>query len=35
MGFGPEPSGFTNAAVSRCHCLIHVLTDPAYPSLNL
>jgi tRNA/rRNA methyltransferase len=33
--FGPEPSGLTNAEVSRCHYLIHVPTDLAYPALNL
>jgi tRNA/rRNA methyltransferase len=33
--FGPEPSGLTNAEVSRCHYLIHIPTDPAYPALNL
>jgi tRNA/rRNA methyltransferase len=33
--FGPEPSGLTNEEVSRCHGLIHIPTDPAYPALNL
>jgi tRNA/rRNA methyltransferase len=33
--FGPEPSGLTDAEVTRCHLLIHVPTDPAYPALNL
>jgi tRNA/rRNA methyltransferase len=33
--FGPEPSGLTNAEVSRCHFLIHIPTDPGYPALNL
>jgi tRNA/rRNA methyltransferase len=33
--FGPEPSGLTDAEVTRCHHLIHVPTDPAYPALNL
>jgi tRNA/rRNA methyltransferase len=33
--FGPEPSGLTNDEISRCHWLIHVPTDPAYPALNL
>jgi tRNA/rRNA methyltransferase len=33
--FGPEPSGLTNAEVTRCHCLIHIPTDPTYPALNL
>jgi tRNA/rRNA methyltransferase len=33
--FGPEPSGLTNAEVTRCHYLIHIPTDPTYPALNL
>ncbi|HXG10171.1 MAG TPA: RNA methyltransferase [Gemmataceae bacterium] len=33
--FGPEPSGLTNAEVSRCHFLIHIPADPDYPVLNL
>jgi tRNA/rRNA methyltransferase len=33
--FGPEPSGLSNAEVSRCHFLIHIPTDPTYPALNL
>src|SRR5262245_35163060 len=33
--FGPEPSGLTNAEVTRCHALIRILTDSRYPSLNL
>jgi tRNA/rRNA methyltransferase len=33
--FGPEPSGLTNEEVARCHYLIHVPTDSAYPALNL
>ena len=33
--FGPEPSGLTNAEVSRCHLLIHIPSDPTYPALNL
>jgi tRNA/rRNA methyltransferase len=33
--FGPEPSGLTDAEVSRCHYLIHIPTDAAYPALNL
>src|SRR5438067_13153301 len=33
--FGPEPSGLSDAEVTRCHYLLHVPTDPAYPSLNL
>jgi tRNA/rRNA methyltransferase len=33
--FGPEPSGLNNEEVARCHFLIHIPTDPAYPALNL
>jgi len=33
--FGPEPSGLTNEEISRCHFLIHIPSDPAYPALNL
>ena len=33
--FGPEPTGLSNAEISRCHYLIHIPTDPAYPALNL
>jgi tRNA/rRNA methyltransferase len=33
--FGPEPSGLNNAEVTRCHYLINIPTDPAYPALNL
>jgi tRNA/rRNA methyltransferase len=33
--FGPEPTGLENAAVTRCHFLIHIPTDPSYPALNL
>ncbi|HKI34868.1 MAG TPA: RNA methyltransferase [Gemmataceae bacterium] len=33
--FGPEPSGLTNEEVARCHFLIHVPIDSAYPALNL
>ena len=33
--FGPEPSGLTNEEITRCHCLIHIPTDPAYAALNL
>jgi tRNA/rRNA methyltransferase len=32
---GPERDGLTNAEVTRCHYLIHIPTDPAYPALNL
>jgi len=33
--FGPEPSGLTDEEVTRCHYLVHVPTDEAYPALNL
>jgi tRNA/rRNA methyltransferase len=33
--FGPEPTGLSNAEVTRCHHLIHIPTDPTYPALNL
>jgi tRNA/rRNA methyltransferase len=33
--FGPEPSGLTNAEVTRCHYLITIPTADEYPSLNL
>lgn len=33
--FGPEPHGLTTAEVGRCHGLLHLPADPAYPSLNL
>jgi tRNA/rRNA methyltransferase len=33
--FGPEPSGLSNAEIARCHYLIHIPADPAYPALNL
>jgi tRNA/rRNA methyltransferase len=33
--FGPEPSGLTDAEVTRCHYVVHIATDAAYPSLNL
>jgi tRNA/rRNA methyltransferase len=33
--FGPEPTGLTNAETTRCHFLIHIPADPAYPALNL
>jgi tRNA/rRNA methyltransferase len=33
--FGPESSGLSNAEVMRCHYLIHIPTDPAFPALNL
>ncbi len=33
--FGPEATGLTDAEVTRCHYLIHIPTDPSYPTLNL
>jgi len=33
--FGPEPHGLTTAEVSRCHGLVHIPVDPAFPALNL
>ena len=33
--FGPEASGLTGSELDLCHCLLHVPTDPAQPSLNL
>src|SRR5262249_61167900 len=33
--FGPEPTGLSNDEVMRCHYLINVPADPAYPALNL
>jgi tRNA/rRNA methyltransferase len=33
--FGPEATGLTNAEVACCHYLIHIPTDPGYPTLNL
>jgi tRNA/rRNA methyltransferase len=33
--FGPEPSGLTNAEVTRCHYLVHIPSDASYPALNL
>lgn len=33
--FGPERTGLTNAEVTRCHYLIHIPADAAYPALNL
>lgn len=33
--FGPEPSGLSNAEVTRCHHLIHIPTDPTDPALKL
>jgi tRNA/rRNA methyltransferase len=33
--FGPEPNGLLDEDVTRCHHLIHIPCDPAYPALNL
>jgi tRNA/rRNA methyltransferase len=33
--FGPESTGLENAEITRCHCLIHIPTDPTYSALNL
>ena len=33
--FGPEADGLTDAEVSRCHHLVHIPADPAFPVLNL
>jgi tRNA/rRNA methyltransferase len=33
--FGPEPSGLSNAEITRCHGMIHIPTDPEYSALNL
>jgi tRNA/rRNA methyltransferase len=33
--FGPEPSGLSNDEVTRCHYLIRIPTDEAYPAFNL
>jgi tRNA/rRNA methyltransferase len=33
--FGPEPTGLSDAEVTRCHHLIHVPIDPTYAALNL
>src|SRR5947208_3461593 len=33
--FGPEPHGLTTAEVARCHGLVHIPVDPAFPALNL
>ncbi len=33
--FGPEASGLTDAEISRCHALVTIPADPAYPALNL
>jgi TrmH family RNA methyltransferase len=33
--FGPEDNGLDTAALDRCHVLLSLPCDPAYPSLNL
>lgn len=33
--FGPEDNGLDSAALDRCHALLSLPTEPAYPSLNL
>jgi len=33
--FGPEDNGLDAAALDRCHALLSLPADPAYPSLNL
>ncbi|MEQ6342794.1 MAG: RNA methyltransferase [Gammaproteobacteria bacterium] len=33
--FGREDSGLTNAELERCHYLVQIPSNPAYPSLNL
>jgi tRNA/rRNA methyltransferase len=33
--FGTEATGLTNAEIARCHFLIHIPTNPDYPTLNL
>ena len=33
--FGPEPSGLSNAEIARCHGVINIPADEAYPALNL
>jgi tRNA/rRNA methyltransferase len=33
--FGPEPTGLTSEEIARCHFLVHIPTDVAYPALNL
>jgi tRNA/rRNA methyltransferase len=33
--FGPEADGLTTAEASRCHALVNIPADPAYPVLNL
>src|SRR5262245_35494092 len=33
--FGPEPHGLSNEEIGRCHGMVHIPVDPAYPALNL
>lgn len=33
--FGPEDNGLDNAALDRCHTILSLPANPAYPSLNL
>jgi tRNA/rRNA methyltransferase len=33
--FGPEPTGLSNVELSRCHHLLSIPANPAYPALNL
>ncbi len=33
--FGPEDNGLDNPALDRCHIVVRLPVDPAYPSLNL
>ncbi|NTU80872.1 MAG: RNA methyltransferase [Chloroflexales bacterium] len=33
--FGPEDNGLDSAALDRCHAVLSLPADPAYPSLNL
>lgn len=33
--FGPERAGLTNGDVARCHAILTVPVNPAFPSLNL
>jgi tRNA/rRNA methyltransferase len=33
--FGPEDNGLRHAEFDRCHTIVRLPTDPAYPSLNI
>lgn len=33
--FGPEDNGLSHAELDRCHTIVRLPTDPAYPSMNL